>query len=196
MRSVQFSLDGDATSFQTKNTVFYRGKGAEKRRVGGTRKTEKAERWEERVSRAASERMGESELFAGPVAVSVLCEFVMPKGLQRKRSPGAARLKETKPDVDKVLRLVLDGLTGVVFQDDSQVAVARIGKMIAGQGESATTSVSVLELDPTPGAGVRRVLEKAIGFFPVKYGRWPGDDTTRIIMDAVARTARRLPRAK
>ena len=50
--------------------------------------------------------------------VSVRAEFYFAKPKSTKKSVIA---KTTKPDVDKLLRSVLDALTGMVFEDDSQV---------------------------------------------------------------------------
>lgn len=49
------------------------------------------------------------------VHVSIVFTFQRPQ--KRK-----GRFKTTKPDIDKLVRAVLDGLTSVVFDDDSQVA--------------------------------------------------------------------------
>jgi Holliday junction resolvase RusA-like endonuclease len=51
----------------------------------------------------------------GPVELVVDFYFDRPKS-QKK-----AIYKTTKPDVDKLARLVADSLTGVVFKDDAQV---------------------------------------------------------------------------
>lgn len=48
-----------------------------------------------------------------------------------------------RPDVDKVLRAVLDALTGVMWHDDSMVVRAEIAKRWAEPGEEAGTHVEV-----------------------------------------------------
>jgi crossover junction endodeoxyribonuclease RusA len=57
------------------------------------------------------------------VRVEVCCFFARPKHTNKK-----IQCKTTKPDVDKLLRAVLDGLTGIAFDDDSQVVDARVFK--------------------------------------------------------------------
>lgn len=66
--------------------------------------------------------------FATPIneAVSVSLEF----GLLRPKT--VKRLEPTvPPDLDKLVRAVLDGLTGVVYGDDSQVTSLKAAKFYA-----------------------------------------------------------------
>lgn len=67
--------------------------------------------WRDSIYAATSERM---EPLAGPVEVSVLFFMPRPKGTKRT-SP------YVRPDIDKLARAVLDGLTGAAFEDDGQV---------------------------------------------------------------------------
>jgi Holliday junction resolvase RusA-like endonuclease len=43
----------------------------------------------------------------------------------------APRLPATRPDIDKLLRAVLDALTGLVFVDDGQVVTVNMAKEYA-----------------------------------------------------------------
>lgn len=63
---------------------------------------------------AIAMRQDRHPLFQGPVSVTLT--FVLPKP-QRPRSP----FHVTKPDLDKLIRGVLDGLTKIVWYDDAQV---------------------------------------------------------------------------
>lgn len=67
--------------------------------------------WREQIHRATAAKM---QPLAGPVDVSVL--FLMPKPKGTKRTTPYVR-----PDIDKLARAVLDGLTGAAFEDDGQV---------------------------------------------------------------------------
>ena len=77
--------------------------------------------WRERIWWEAKER------FAAPTAeavgVNVVFLFNRPKGHFGKKGllPSAPKHKITTPDVDKLVRCVLDALTGVAWRDDSQV---------------------------------------------------------------------------
>ena len=58
------------------------------------------------------------------------------KGLR----PDAPKFHLSQPDSDKLLRALLDSMSGVVFEDDSQVAVIGVEKVY---GERAVTKVVV-----------------------------------------------------
>ncbi len=67
---------------------------------------------------------GEPKPMEGEVSVTVVAEFQRPKshmtskGILRKGAPWAMT---QSPDIDKVVRAVLDALTGYAFVDDKQV---------------------------------------------------------------------------
>lgn len=78
----------------------------------------------------------------GPVKVGV--EFVLPDQTGRHASsPHVAR-----PDLDKLLRAVLDALTGVLWVDDSQVVEVFARKRWAGRGEQPGAMVAALTPSP------------------------------------------------
>lgn len=56
-------------------------------------------------------------------AVKVEMDFVMLKPKSAKRA-----FPSVKPDLDKLIRAVLDGLTGVAYEDDSQVILIQATK--------------------------------------------------------------------
>lgn len=69
--------------------------------------------WRSDIARAAKT---ETESLVGPVGVDLT--FVMKRGKTVKRI-----LPFVRPDLDKLIRAVLDGLTGVAYADDEQVCV-------------------------------------------------------------------------
>lgn len=58
-----------------------------------------------------------------PIAIELL--FFFDKPVPAKKS---ASFKTTKPDLDKLLRAGLDGLTGIAYEDDSQVCECKVSK--------------------------------------------------------------------
>ena len=52
----------------------------------------------------------------GPVQVTLTFAFLKPKSAPKKRTRPT-----TRPDLDKIVRAVLDGLKGIGYRDDSQV---------------------------------------------------------------------------
>lgn len=97
-----------------------------------------------------------------PVAVRVLFECPRP-GYHYRTGAHAGELKPHAPywnptqnpgDVDKLLRAILDGLAGVAFQNDGQVADAHASTFY---GDRPAATIYVVELDPcgyVPFAGV------------------------------------------
>jgi Holliday junction resolvase RusA-like endonuclease len=74
-------------------------------------------------------QMGQPVLVHGPVGVSVC--FTLPKP---KSAPKTRRTwPDKRPDLDKLLRSTLDGLTGEVFADDAQVITLHGYKIYPGE---------------------------------------------------------------
>lgn len=55
------------------------------------------------------------ELLEGAVSLHIIIYRQLPKGKKREEP------FTTKPDIDNVIKCVMDGLTGVAFEDDKQV---------------------------------------------------------------------------
>lgn len=77
----------------------------------------------------------------GPVKIEV--QFVLPRPRSVKRGQA---FQCVRPDLDKLLRAVLDALTGVAWTDDGQVAVIQAAKRFALTGEPAGAAVSIAAL--------------------------------------------------
>lgn len=98
-------------------------------------------KWKKIVVKQAAEQLGETPLIPGPVRVE--CVFYMPK--PKKPMFG---VPATKPDIDKLLRATLDGLSGLAYEDDARIIelysrVEYEGSLGVGcqvRVESATTS--------------------------------------------------------
>lgn len=56
----------------------------------------------------------------GPVRLSVLAWYEIPKSWSKKRR-AAVKFKTSKPDVDNIVKLVKDALNKTAWDDDSQV---------------------------------------------------------------------------
>ena len=77
----------------------------------------------------------------GPVALEVAFRFVRPASHTRSDGslkPGAP-LAPGRPDIDKLLRALLDALTGVVYADDSQVACVWVTKEYGARAETVVS---------------------------------------------------------
>ena len=71
--------------------------------------------WTQAASWAALQAGAKVVPKPGAVGVSVCFHFLMPKSAKRRD------VHTVKPDIDKLLRAVLDALTGICYEDDSQV---------------------------------------------------------------------------
>lgn len=71
-----------------------------------------------------------------PVSVTVISVFTRPAGSYSKRSPKGRELKATRPDVENVVKAVMDAATGVLWHDDSQVCHLVATKEIGAQDEA------------------------------------------------------------
>ena len=124
--------------------ITVRGKPApqgSKRHIGGGRMIEMSKAvgpWREAVRAETQRAMQDQCTFTG--AVHLQLQFVMtrPKGHFRTGRnahllrPGAPSYPAGKPDIDKLARAVMDGLTeGGAWKDDSQVVDLRAEKMYA-----------------------------------------------------------------
>ncbi len=72
--------------------------------------------WREAVSRAAAEKWADRTAFTGAVRVEAAFVLARPASVKRE-------YPHVRPDLDKLLRALLDGITdsGEVWSDDSQV---------------------------------------------------------------------------
>lgn len=82
----------------------------------------------------------------GPCCVEATFVLPRPKSHFRKNGelrPSAPMRHVSKPDGDKLLRAVLDALTGIAWVDDSQADFALARKRYADPGEQPGVSVAV-----------------------------------------------------
>ena len=78
---------------------------------------------------------------SAPIYLRLTFRFARPKGHRNAKGqlkPSAPISHITRPDLDKLCRSTLDGLTGVLFADDSQVAFLVASKEYCTPGDPAT----------------------------------------------------------
>jgi crossover junction endodeoxyribonuclease RusA len=91
--------------------------------------------WRQEIASVAMVEMNGTAMHTGPMHVMASFMFARPNSL-----PKRITRKTTKPDVDKLLRGLLDAMTGIVFRDDAQIIVASISKQF---GEPERTEVEI-----------------------------------------------------
>jgi Holliday junction resolvase RusA-like endonuclease len=96
--------------------------------------------WRERVAWAA--RGHRVPLIDGPVAVRLM--FVMPRPVSTPKTRTPAAVK--KPDIDKLIRGILDALTHIAWTDDSRVVSIHAAKRIAEIGEKPGVTIDFQEI--------------------------------------------------
>lgn len=84
------------------------------------------------IALAAQDIMNGAALLEGPVKVTAFARFPVPDSWSKKRKALAADgslYHTSKPDGDNIAKALGDGLNGIVWKDDSQVAVFTIIKL-------------------------------------------------------------------
>lgn len=114
---VHFSVKGDPV-----------GKGRPRfRRAGNFVQTytdAKTAGWEKEVAQTAARVMKDQEPLKTPVAVYLYFGLGIPKSYSKKRTTACLDGLEghtKRPDLDNLCKSVLDGMNGVVFEDDNQI---------------------------------------------------------------------------
>lgn len=109
----------------------------------------KSKPWKQEVAGAALDALAGREMLAGPLSVDLRFYRGRPKGHYGSgRNAEVLKLDApcrpiTKPDVDKLSRAMLDGMTGVVYRDDAQIVEKRAAKFY-GYPERVEVVVSPL----------------------------------------------------
>lgn len=84
--------------------------------------------WREAIGNTARDWQAQNRqaLIDGPVAIDITFRLPRPKSAPKHR-----KYPDTRPDVDKLARAVLDPLTGVIFSDDCRVVDMNVRKRFA-----------------------------------------------------------------
>ena len=129
MMSLQFSIDG---------TPVPKGR-ARFRKIGkfvSTYTPAKTKTYEDLVREAARKAMGDMEPLETPVSAYLYFRLPIPKSYSKKRSKDCLSGLEQhvkKPDIDNIVKSVLDGLNGIVFLDDCQIVSLHCKKLYASE---------------------------------------------------------------
>ena len=85
--------------------------------------------WRSTIALAA--RSENAKLIEGPVAIQLHFYMLKPRTVKREKPT-------VPPDLDKLIRGVLDALTGIVYLDDAQVILIRAAKSYGEPGVDIT----------------------------------------------------------
>lgn len=120
---------------------------------------------EEEVKAIAWRAMRESGRLAPtdkPCAVLVDAAYRVGTSFTKKRKAMCYAQKERpgKPDIDNVVKLVMDAMNGVVYKDDTQAVMTVSLKRYAVDGEEPGVTVTVIQMEDA--AGLREIVEETI----------------------------------
>ena len=136
MKRVIFKIDGEPV-----------GKGRPRfTKRGHTYTPEKTKQYETLVG-LCYRNIAKDYKFTSPVRVIVMAHFKIPKGKSKKVVGDMLNghiLPTKKPDVDNVAKIILDGLNGIAWEDDTQVTELVVSKYYS---EEPRVSVMVEEID-------------------------------------------------
>lgn len=82
-------------------------------------------------------------LLEGPLRVDTLFVLERPRGKVWKRKAMPRLPHASRPDLDNLVKAVLDALSGVLWRDDAQVCCGEGAKVVAAGGEWPHVVVSV-----------------------------------------------------
>lgn len=74
----------------------------------------------------------------GPLTLTATFYFVRPKSKTRKRPPDPFPYPSGKPDTDNLIKLISDGMNGIVYRDDAQIVTVLAGKRWAQDNRPRT----------------------------------------------------------
>lgn len=112
--------------------------------------------WRQSVAFAAAlETPVNGGLWQGPVSIGVVFYLPRPKSL-----PKRVEYPTKKPDCDKLVRGILDALTGILWRDDSQVVEMAARKLY---GDPPRAEITVQELPTAFALELRRPAARKRG---------------------------------
>lgn len=100
--------------------------------------------WRQNVAKAAQAALAPPRAtISGPVRVQADFFLKRPQKLPKGRIGHTVR-----PDSDKLVRGLLDSLTGVVWKDDAQVVEIHARKQYHAEGDQPHATISITEVQP------------------------------------------------
>ena len=107
---------------------------------------EKTKTYESEVGMMAKVAMGASKALEGPLEAFIYVTFPVPASYTKKRTEACLKGFEQhtkKPDLDNVVKSVIDGMDKVVFDNDSQITSIHATKVY---GEVAKVEILVRQV--------------------------------------------------
>jgi Holliday junction resolvase RusA-like endonuclease len=114
-------MSGNDSPWPLRITVPGKPVGKERPRLGKGRvyTPAKTRDYEDTVGWAAKAAMGRTPILTGPVGLTIICYF----------SNKTLGWHVNKPDADNLIKALADGMNGIVYKDDCQVARISFSKI-------------------------------------------------------------------
>ena len=84
--------------------------------------------------------------FEGPIAIELVFLMPRPQRLVWKTKPMPECPCDKRPDADNLTKAITDGLNGIAFKDDAQIAEQHVYKRYHSGDEGPKTIVTIWEL--------------------------------------------------
>jgi len=111
--------------------------------------------WRSLVSMSAAEAMaGFGSPFDCAVSLQAVFYFPWPKSMT-KAARARGEGKSTKPDIDNLLKGVMDGLNGIAWRDDSRVSAVYAAKAYSDTPRTVIAVTALEGMPLQPEGGVR-----------------------------------------
>lgn len=123
-----------------------RGRVARVGRRLGIRNTPRSIAWKEHAAWHLQLAMRGRALLEGPVAVGLVVVFPLAVSRRRKRPVPRTWCDLDVGDVDNCEKAVFDAANGIVWRDDSQVAVSPTVRLVGAQGEEPRVELAAVEV--------------------------------------------------
>ena len=153
-KSYHFRVIGDPKPGGSKRGFPYKDRKTGQTRVAITEDAKRNKEWRSDVKDAAiREGLHNMTMLRPPLQLEVVFVLRRPKGhfgTGKNASvlkPSAVHYHTTKPDATKLLRSTEDALTGLLWEDDSQISRPIVTKRYAYIGEAPGAFISVSELE-------------------------------------------------
>ncbi len=154
-RQVIMDREGKASMKEVEFVVYGRpkGKGRPRFTLDGHAYTPQTTRMYEKEIRQAFQAAGGTSFGSVPVAVDVVAYYPIPKSARKADKEAMAAglvVPMVKPDIDNVLKAILDGIQGNdgAFHDDVQVVSIRAEKRYDRIGAEGAVVVRVRDVSP------------------------------------------------
>ena len=140
---ITFRVDGIPAPKGSMSAFAVRKAGKPTGRVVVTQRgSDKQTEWTMRMHAVVQDVAREQEQLVGPVSVTV--RFHLPKP---KSAPKSKRFPDKMPDIDKLVRLVLDAITGTLIEDDARVVYLQAIKQYADEGARPGADISLWPME-------------------------------------------------